>query len=585
MYFDQFGDVRACCQNTDALLGNVREQSIREIWDSADTRRMRVALANDDYSEGCGFCGWLVEQGDKEIAYARVFDHLPVTQDDPRWPVQMEFSMSNACNLQCVMCNGDWSSSIRAHRENRPPLPDVYGEAFFDELAEFLPHLQKVNILGGEPFLGKEPLRVMEMLADLEHPPEVAVTTNGTQWSDRIERICQRLPLSFVVSLDGITKETYESVRVGADLDAVLENLDRFRGYARIHGTSVSLAHCLMRPNWREFSRLLRFAEDRGLRVGMNEVLFPKELSLFQMLAEELRPIVEELEQDRGGFAATLDRLRPVWDGQLQALRHRLEILEAGEHEFVLPWRDRTERPEEPWEERARRVLTDWTDAEAPVTLVIDEISGVTNLDGPPGHPLESLDLASVRAVDDLLAVLSGSIDGHADTSRLYSDLLADAVIRDRNGMDPREYRVAWRSDDVATVALIAMRWTLMPLDPISLLSETCSSDSIAVLTCDGAGRVIGVEGTNDAIEGRSESWLGFTLEEALVDLVASWGEPQLTAGPSGFVADSCISFVDDGGTTRLALRSLVDRGDDQTVIYLGQLQPASHVGPQRSVS
>jgi len=175
MYFDQFGNVRACCQNTGALMGNVTEQSIRQIWQSASTAKMRAALKVGDFSEGCGFCEWQVDQGDEEIVFARVFDDLAVTREDPIWPVQMEFSMTNSCNLQCEMCNGDWSSSIRAHREQRPPLPVVYHDSFFEELAEFLPHLHKANFLGGEPFLGKEPLRVMTMLAALPKPPEVAL--------------------------------------------------------------------------------------------------------------------------------------------------------------------------------------------------------------------------------------------------------------------------------------------------------------------------------------------------------------------------------------------------------------------------
>ncbi|MBS1838731.1 MAG: SPASM domain-containing protein, partial [Actinobacteria bacterium] len=156
MYFDQFGRVRACCQNSDGLLGDVTRQSVREIWESAQAGRLREALAVRDLSVGCGFCAWQAE----EVGYsefARGFDDLDPASIAPRWPLRMEFSMTNSCNLQCVMCNGDLSSSIRAHREHRAPLPEVYGERFFEELAEFLPHLVEARFLGGEPFLGREP--------------------------------------------------------------------------------------------------------------------------------------------------------------------------------------------------------------------------------------------------------------------------------------------------------------------------------------------------------------------------------------------------------------------------------------------
>lgn len=188
LWFDPHGKVRACCQNSEFPLGDVRHQTIREIWDGQVAERLRGALRADDFSLGCQFCDWQVHERDPSTIFARNFDEHPVPTTQPRWPVKMEFSLTNACNLQCTMCSGEFSSAIRAHREHLPPLPTVYGDAFFGELAEFLPHLQKANFLGGEPFLGREPLRVLDLMADLELDTVVAITTNGTQWSPRVER-------------------------------------------------------------------------------------------------------------------------------------------------------------------------------------------------------------------------------------------------------------------------------------------------------------------------------------------------------------------------------------------------------------
>ena len=342
MYFDQMGMVRACCQNSEGLLGSIRDQTIREIWESASADKLRSALSVGDFSVGCGFCKWQVDEGGTS-AFARDFDVLEVTSVEPQWPVQMEFSLTNSCNLQCIMCNGDWSSSIRSHREHRAPLPVVYDDTFFDQLAEFLPHLQHARFLGGEPFLGKEPLRVMEMMIEQELDIDIAVTTNATQWSPRIERICRELPISFVVSLDGITKETYEQIRVGADFDEVMKNIDRFIEVAATHGRTVSITHCLMRPNWHEFADLLQFAENKGLSaVGINSVVFPQNLSLYQMSSQELSPIVDSMESDQGGRAAALQRFRPVWDEQIQSLRNRVRTLDTDVAVMLDPWSGRS---------------------------------------------------------------------------------------------------------------------------------------------------------------------------------------------------------------------------------------------------
>jgi len=149
MYLDQHGSVRACCQNVDHALGNVTEQRLRDIWDGEQTRVLRQAMVDHDLSRGCGFCRWQESEGNDGLVFARTFDHLEVDTAAPVWPRQLELSMSNACNLQCEMCNGDWSSSIRTHREGRLPLPQVYDDAFFDDLRPFLEHIEVVKILGG----------------------------------------------------------------------------------------------------------------------------------------------------------------------------------------------------------------------------------------------------------------------------------------------------------------------------------------------------------------------------------------------------------------------------------------------------
>ena len=588
MYFDQFGKVRACCQNTGALMGSVTEQSIREIWESPNTLRMRAALEVGDFSEGCGFCEWQVQQGDEAIVFARIFDDHTVTEQHPRWPVQMEFSMTNSCNLQCQMCNGDWSSSIRAHREQRPPLPAVYGDSFFEELAEFLPHLEKVNFLGGEPFLGKEPLRVMAMLAKLPNPPQVAVTTNGTQWSDRIEKICEQLPMSFVLSLDGITAPTYEGIRIGAEFEQVMVNLDRFESYAARHGTKVSLAHCLMRSNWHEFAQFLRFAEDREFQVGINEVVFPVELSLFQMPPDELRHVVNTMERDEGGLAASLTTLRPVWEGQLDALRNRLSTLEAGQLQYIRPWGEAQEKSET-WAEQAARLLSEWVGGESPARVVIQDVSQNSTEDSPPGtDPNESrfefgersyyfsrLGLQEARTPEQLIAKLCDQLGSEVPRRETASDLIHDLVIGDAPDADSRQFRIAWSTAESTTTAFLAVRNPpeppVLPENPRAVLEDWCGADHVILLNCDRDEQILSSSGRLEVIEVESEaSLLGLNTQAVLSRLVNGHGAMTVSPGPSGFIADSLVSFSGEGSSQSLQLRVIVERLDEAVVVYIG---------------
>lgn len=323
LYFDQRGRVRPCGFNQVAL-GRIPDNTIREIWDGEPARRLRDALVVGDLSRGCAHCSWQLDGGNAASVYARKFDGYPAPVKAPAWPVQMEFSISNTCNLQCAMCSGEFSSAIRTHREHRAPMPMPYGDAFFDELGEFVPHLRKVNVLGGEPFVSLESLRLLELLAASGSDVVVNVTTNGTRWTPRVERIFEQIPLTLVLSLDGITKETYESIRVGARFETVMTNLDRFQAYAERNQTFFGLAFCLMTTNWFEFADLLRFAEDRHLPVTVNTVRFPLPFSLYHQPAAALAEVLAELERQDRSSAAELTTLRPVWEEQLDMLRRRL---------------------------------------------------------------------------------------------------------------------------------------------------------------------------------------------------------------------------------------------------------------------
>ena len=331
MYLDQRGWVRACCMNTSNTLGTIVEQRLVDIWRGARATELRRAMERHDLSLGCDFCRWPIEEGrGRHLAFAKWFDEFPVTEPDPEWPVQIEFSISNTCNLQCVMCNGEWSSSIRSQREHLDPLPKVYDEQFFEDLREFIPHLRTVKFLGGEPFLAAETLRVMELMTEMGATPAVHVTTNGTQWSPRVERILEMLPVDIAISLDAATAETYESIRVGSTWDQIQQNLDRFQETARRRRTSLTLTYCLMTTNWHEFADFCLAADERGLGCTVNTVTQPDHLSLYHLPAEGLAEVVAELEKVDAEAGGRMTLSAATWLGELERLRAHLADRQAG---------------------------------------------------------------------------------------------------------------------------------------------------------------------------------------------------------------------------------------------------------------
>lgn len=321
---DPNGLVTTCCK-TLRPLGHIGRNSLDEIWNGALRHEIEDALVAGDFSVGCERCGAEIEMEGRPASYAAYYDawadHLTTDPASRAWPTRMEMNLSNSCNLQCIQCDGDSSSAIRIHREGRRPLPKVYGDEFFDELRDFLPHLERIVFGGGEPFLGPENYRVWDLVAEVNPAIDCQIITNATQWTPRIERLLERLRCSFIFSLDGITKETFESVRVGADFDQVMANVDRFIAHTQRVGSTAMVNHCLMPQNHHEFGDLLLWAEERGLFVNVSVVRYPATASIARLPAEELRRVCADLEAQGERLEGRLELNRRTWELELDRIR------------------------------------------------------------------------------------------------------------------------------------------------------------------------------------------------------------------------------------------------------------------------
>jgi hypothetical protein len=193
------------------------------------------------------------------------------------------------------MCSGFFSSSIRHNREHLPPLRSPYDEEFVRQLEPFIPHLRDARFLGGEPFLIGIYYRIWEMILRLNPSMDVAITTNATILNDRIKSVLERMPSHIVASVDSLDRDSYERIRVNADYDRMRANLEYFIGYAERMNTEMALAVCPMRYNWREIPAIVRFCNDRGLRVYFNTVINPGDATFMYMCRDELQEVVSEL--------------------------------------------------------------------------------------------------------------------------------------------------------------------------------------------------------------------------------------------------------------------------------------------------
>jgi MoaA/NifB/PqqE/SkfB family radical SAM enzyme len=319
--FDPTGAASVCCLSRMAPVGNVATRTLDAIWNGPEVAAFRAAMERDEMPPGCDACRWELEAGNVAKHPLLDFDDTPI-HPGYAWPTKLEFAISNQCNLACVHCRPGLSSKLE-ERAGLPPSPRLFGEAFFAQLAPFLEHARELSFLGGEPFLQEECFRIFEMLIERKLRPAVFVTTNGTVWNQRVERVLAHLPVDIAVSLDGATPKTIRAVRVLARPEIVLRNVERFREYAlrRLGGRVrpdqhlISLNFAMMRRNWTEMADLFLMAEELACRVWVTPVQEPREQSLFSLPPRALVAVHERLQRQSERVLPRLQRNADAWRG------------------------------------------------------------------------------------------------------------------------------------------------------------------------------------------------------------------------------------------------------------------------------
>ena len=139
----------------------------------------------------------------------------------PTFPDRVYVESTNVCNLDCIMC------PTGLHIDTRPKGYmewDLYTQ-IIDEIA---PYAEAVVLHSwGEPLLHK---RIIDMIRYAkERDVLVETSTNATRLDEETARTLIASGLDRIyLSMDGLTKETYEKVRVKGHYETVRGNIERF---------------------------------------------------------------------------------------------------------------------------------------------------------------------------------------------------------------------------------------------------------------------------------------------------------------------------------------------------------------------
>lgn len=369
MQIDMYGAMTPCCFNElNSKFGNIKDYAtLNQAYNSPLFVKVRKALAKGDYkTAGCASCklvkvnGYGVKPDLEDIAKLEAQTNLDRadanrllnlkecqagTAQVASVPCHYTVTVSHKCNIDCFMC---WQRDDKGNYDHTELGDEVAGR-----LEEIYRIAKGLHWVGGEPFALRPVHKFITNFDTALNPNlQMMATTNALLLKDKIlEKLARFKNVHLVLSIDGVSKETYEYIRTGGSWETLCEVVPEISRVARERGWFVCMNYVVMVSNiheipaaveWaRKYQFLISFDPVSGVRLT-NENLF--EYPELMKCVPSWRKYVDEgirLASLEGPQYATGEATPPAVarfkDNVIQRLGYIRTLLEASEEKAKHP--------------------------------------------------------------------------------------------------------------------------------------------------------------------------------------------------------------------------------------------------------
>jgi AdoMet-dependent heme synthase len=166
----------------------------------------------------------------------------------PDSPRLIDWAITPKCNLTCRHCRG------MALGE----LPTTTARRLIGDIARLSPGW--VIVEGGEPLLREDLFELLDLMR--QKHLEVHLITNGMLLNPHILSTLKQLGTKVIISIDGATAATYESIRTGASFKQVVKQA----GNCAREGLLEALNFTAMKTNYAEIPGIFEIAKSIGIK-------------------------------------------------------------------------------------------------------------------------------------------------------------------------------------------------------------------------------------------------------------------------------------------------------------------------------
>lgn len=252
LHMHAFPDGRAypCCMGEYNMpIGNLKEQSMKQVWNSEGMREMRVNMLNHKPSKECGRCYEQEKAGFVSMRHStsqNFGQHIALTDTTNAdgsldWFELRYYDIrfSNVCNFRCRSCGSIFSSNwyneeVKLYGPKDYPRIMFAGktdEDMWEQMQEHIPHLEQIYFAGGEPLIMEEHYRLLnELVKRKMFHVRLIYNSNFSKLAYKDQDVLELWKLfdsvSVGASLDGMDAHA-EYIRKGTEWTDIVENRRR----------------------------------------------------------------------------------------------------------------------------------------------------------------------------------------------------------------------------------------------------------------------------------------------------------------------------------------------------------------------
>lgn len=244
LWINAAGHVTCCPQNR-TRFGNIHQHSLAELWNSDAAQSVRKLIANNDYqAAGCEI----------ECPFLRGAPTAPATHPPAAELINQDFSLpldesTLGKNIATVAeeykAKKHYLSGLPVYVDSQPVLRcnsacTMCGQPHTSDLQHSDEILRKIELLketakvfrwqGGEIFTNKRFFNYLQQFDSGNNSELIKyVITNGSVLTeDRIKALTDNdNPVFFLLSIDGVKKQTFEKIRIGLNYERVINCLHK----------------------------------------------------------------------------------------------------------------------------------------------------------------------------------------------------------------------------------------------------------------------------------------------------------------------------------------------------------------------